>query len=170
MIGVRITANAQKVLLSLTATQREANEELMKAVEWGARQVQSVAKQKYFLTQRGKGAAADPHTLTNRTGHLRGSINVTPINIVAKRNFYEVSAQVGTNKEYGAVHELGFSGAQHISSHFRRTPSGKVTSVRGFSRTVHIGKRPFLQPARDDVAGQYFQKVDEVIRRVWGKK
>jgi phage gpG-like protein len=89
-----------------------------------------------------------PKRLTSRSGVLRDSISFE----WHRRPF---SIDVGTDKKYGAVHELGYSGPVTIKEHQRRITQAFGKKISPQSITVHAHsrikvtypKRPFLEPA-----------------------
>jgi len=89
--------------------------------------------------------------LTSRTGTLRRSIGVN-------RASLPFAVEVGTGLIYGAVHETGWSGTQHVPAHTRTVAFGRKVSpfrVNAFSRHVRYQARPFLAPALDAGAPKF---------------
>lgn len=74
-----------------------------------------------------------------RTGRLRRSITQ-----VVKESGNEITGTVGTNVEYGRVHEYGFSGTVPVRAHVRNARNGSA-AVRAHSRAVNIPERSFLR-------------------------
>lgn len=60
-------------------------------------------------------------------------------------------AEVGTNKEYAAVHNFGFDGTVTVKEHKRKTRSGKMATVRSHSRHMRVFARPYMVTQEDDV-------------------
>ena len=73
----------------------------------------------------------------------------------------ELDALVGTNVEYAAAIEYGFTGPVTVRQHTRRTKYGTVT-VRAHSRVLRVRKRPYLRPA-------YHKNRKELKRRIEAK-
>ena len=85
--------------------------------------------------------------LRNRSGHLRSSIHPS---------FFEtdtsVSAIVGTNVEYAAIHEYGFDDTEDVREHLRtitqafgREINPVTFTVHAFTRQMHMPVRSFLR-------------------------
>ena len=85
-----------------------------------------------------------------RTGRLRQSVQTEVQS--------DTSGRIGTNVEYAAAQEFGFSGAEQVRPHQRRLThafgvrlrSPISVQVRGYSRQMNIPERPFLRPAARD--------------------
>lgn len=87
------------------------------------------------------------------TNRLRSSIMVSRS---IKKDSLEF--RIGTNVKYAPIHEFGFAGYQHVSSHIRKSfekvrlfgKSKKVRTgdifVRAFDRGLIMPARPFLRP------------------------
>ena len=88
-----------------------------------------------------------PLRLGEVTTRLRNSIvyKVT-------RDGTKVTGRVGTNVVYGAFHEFGFKGIEHVKG-FPRTLKRKGQTieefVKGHNRRVNYKGRPFIRPALD---------------------
>ena len=52
--------------------------------------------------------------------------------------------------KYAAIHEFGFSGSENVKEHVRRMASGKVATVRSFTRTMNMPMRSFLRSSLGD--------------------
>lgn len=98
-----------------------------------------------------------PHKLTSRHGGsgLAGSIGVDA-------SFLPFAVEVGTDRKYGAVHELG--GRFAVGSYKRRTKSGREETVRAHTRTYP--QRPFMQPALAAVRPRFPQ----IVREEWARE
>jgi phage gpG-like protein len=82
------------------------------------------------------GAAKGRNGMTlSDTGQLRASITKR----VANDN-----AEIGTNKEYAAVHNFGIDASVNVKEHQRKTKSGKSATVRAHTRHMRFPARPFM--------------------------
>lgn len=86
-----------------------------------------------------------PQKLDRRTGRLRGSVSTA-----TRRDADKIIGEIGTNVVYARIHEMGFNGTVGVSSHVRRTKTGKSATVRAHARRLYMRKRPFLRPAIED--------------------
>lgn len=98
------------------------------------------------LTAKVKAEKLSGQVLRNRTGRLRRSINFR----MAGEGSAHVVATVGTNLEYGRIHELG--GAVTIKEHLRmvRQAWGRPIAPRQVlvrTHTAHFPERSFLRSA-----------------------
>jgi phage gpG-like protein len=127
----------------------------MRGVKQAAQFISTEAKRNFrtqgdidLTTRSGYGALGPPvaNQLTSRTGALRASIHVEPIES-------QLAALVGPTRKYGAVHELGFDGTVQVPAHQRKvraTRGGRarfIVDVRAHSRKMHMPARPYLRPA-----------------------
>jgi len=105
--------------------------------------------------------------LKNRSGHLRGSIHP---------NFYEdassISAIVGTNVEYAAIHEYGFDGNENVREHLRTITQAfghainPVTfTVHAYSRQMHMPVRSFLRTSLAENANHIKAEMQAAVQR-----
>ena len=88
--------------------------------------------------------------LKRRTGTLsrsiKGAVRDTAGEIVGN-----VASRDGGNAPlvYAGYHEYGFSGAQQVRAHIRKTASGGYANVRAFTRNVNYPAHPFMKPAKE---------------------
>lgn len=87
--------------------------------------------------------------LNQRSGRLISSIHHE-----LEETDAEVNALVGTNVEYAAVHELGFSGTVQVKEHYRTVkkawgrPIAPVqAAVASHARKMNMPQRAFLAPS-----------------------
>jgi len=92
--------------------------------------------------------------LKRRTGTLSRSINYR-----LNQGVTEITASVGTNVEYAARHEYGFTGTESVKEHLRqikqafgRPISPVSVTVRAFTREVSYPAHSFLRTALQDMA------------------
>ncbi|MBP2638376.1 MAG: hypothetical protein H6Q72_4283 [Firmicutes bacterium] len=85
-----------------------------------------------------------------RTGNLRRSVHHNPVIISNGK----ISATVGTNSEYAAIHEYGYQGPENVKAHARRITKvfgkalrggEKTIMVRAYTRNVNYPERSFLR-------------------------
>lgn len=168
MIGLTITSDAAEVLQRIRIGQADANAALVREVHQGALRIQARTKQTYL----------SGHALRRITGRLSRSINVNGPRITggAGGRMESVEANVGTNVEYAAYHEFGFSGAQKVRAFTRQTSTvfgrrldHKVTQyVAPYTRMVNYKGRPFLRPAATDEFPQITAHIRAAIERAFG--
>lgn len=103
--------------------------------------------------------------LKTRTGTLRRSIATK---VTSDSN--GTVGVVGTNSDYGLMHEFGFKGAENIKAHLRtikqawgKSITPREISVRAFTRTVDFPERSFLRSALTEMQGQIISEIDQVI-------
>lgn len=129
--------------------------------------------------------------LHNRTGTLRRSINYRMMD-----DGSNISAAVGTNIVYAAIHEYGFSGSETVRAHIRRSRvqmaqathrykkadgsyglktsmTGKfgkktgVIQVRSFTRNMVMPERSYLRSTLKEMAPTIRKRLaDAVIKAV----
>ena len=105
---------------------------------------------------KGKLTSAGPISgkLTSRNGGagLVGSIRVD-------RGGLPLFVDIGSDRIYAAVHELGFSGTVRVSAHTRTSAFGRKTkkafTVPAHSRKMKMPKRPYLAPALEDASKDF---------------
>lgn len=107
-----------------------------------------------------KGDKLSGGVLKVRTGRLRRSINERVIEETNK-----VTGIVGTNVEYAAVHEYGFTGTENVRAHLRQLKSGATQNVRAHTRTVHMPERSFLRSALKDMAPEIRAEFEAALGR-----
>ena len=154
------------ILAKFAGYRSRVQEELRKAVEKSAIQVQGVVK-----------AKLSGEVLKAQTGTLRRSINYKMV-----EEGSNIAGSVGTNVAYAAVHEYGFNGTVSVRAHLRRTRGqvqaatttrrnsrGELVSrtaktgakgrgtgtiqVGAFSRRMHVPERSFLRASLRDMSG-----------------
>ena len=127
--------------------------------------------------------------LRNRTGRLRRSIHSSGV----KDSGSEISGVVGTNVEYAAAHEYGFTGTVTVKAHMRITKasmkaamgfkglkkSERLTyarssgaggaTVKSHSRKVNIPERSFLRSALKEMAPGFIARLQADINEVLTK-
>lgn len=181
MIKLTITSNAAQTLEEFRKARAEANAKLIEEVWKGAIQIQSIAKQRYFIQGAGKGAFSNPDKLTSRTGRLRSSITaIRPVMTAGTGgSIQSVESLVGTNKKYAAIHELGGQTSAHdiypknklALRWFNYEYSATTGKDRWmFAKVVHhpgskIPKRSFLQRARDDEATDILNRINAALAK-----
>jgi phage gpG-like protein len=107
--------------------------------------------------------------LKTRTGNLRASINPRIMNTAGERK-----AIVGTNMQYAAKHEYGFSGTEKVKAHLRiikqafgrRLKAPVQVQVGAFSRSVNFPVRSFLRSALADYEAKIHAAMLDVAKEV----
>ena len=101
------------------------------------------------------------------TGRLRRSINHR-----MKVSRGEITGSVGTNVEYAAVHEFGFSGEVNVRAHLRemrqawgRPITPRQVMVQAHSRTANYPERSFLRSALKDMTPEVQKSFENEIYR-----
>ena len=141
--GLIINMRAEALLARLAGTQERLRTDLRKVIERRTIMVQSAVKESKLTGQ----------ALHVRTGTLRRSIN-RKIDETASG----ITATVGTNVRYAALHEYGFTGATTVKAHVRRAAAqmaakrskrvGKAAgsiNVREHVRQMNMPARSFLR-------------------------
>lgn len=105
------------------------------------------------MTAKVKSEKLSGQVLNVRSGRLRRSINYR-----IEESDTGIDAKVGTNVEYGRVHELGFKGAVRVKEHMRK---GK--RVRAHLRNVNMPARPFLRPSLEEMRGEIDSRIARVV-------
>lgn len=100
-----------------------------------------------------------------RSGRLRRSANQRVEVAGAK-----VTGIVGTNVEYGRMHEYGFQGTETVRAHLRRIKQAwgrpiaeREVSVRSFSRKVNYPAKSFLRSALADMRPQIEAEMKKAL-------
>lgn len=91
-----------------------------------------------------------------QSGRLRRSINFR----VAESST-GVEAKVGTNVEYGRVHEFGFSGTVNVKEHMRK--GKQAFKVSAHTRRVNLPERSFLRSTMTDMRAGIDQRIARVV-------
>jgi bacteriophage protein of unknown function (DUF646) len=102
-----------------------------------------------------------------RTNNLRGSIHQE-----VSRDGSGIVGRVGTNVEYAAFHEYGFSGTQNVREHMRtikmafgkmlKTPKRIVISAH--ARHVDYPEHSFLRSALDDQRTEIMAELGNAVK------
>lgn len=100
-----------------------------------------------------------------RTGRLRRSITE-----VVETSGDRVEGTVGTNAEYAAIHEYGYTGPVNVMESLRTSKLGNVFPVRAHVRNVDMPERSFIRSAlaelQPDIRAFIEQAVSNQIMRV----
>lgn len=120
------------------------------------------------LLRKVKAEKLSGQALKNRTGTLRASINYRIES--TGRQIYGV---VGTNKEYAAVHEYGFSGSVNVRDFLRlqttafgkRLLSPKKVNVRAHTRNMMMPERSFLRSSLREMTPEIRERLAAAIKR-----
>ena len=102
-----------------------------------------------------------------RSNNLRSSIHQA---VTVGGN--KITGIVGTNVEYAAFHEYGFSGPQNIKEHLRtikmafgkRLKKPKIVTVRAHQRQVEYPEHSFLRSAMADMADEIRVAISEGVK------
>lgn len=102
-----------------------------------------------------------------RTNNLRGSIHQE-----VSHDGSGVVGRVGTNVEYAAFHEYGFSGTQNVREHMRtikmafgkmlKTPKRIVISAH--ARHIDYPEHSFLRSALDDQRAEIMAELGNAVK------
>ena len=135
----------------------KARDELRKAVDLMA--LKTLARVKLKLSD---------DVLRVRTGRLRRSITQS---VTDDAN--SITGTVGTNVEYAARHELGFTGTESVQEHLRTIKAafgkaikgGAVTvPVRAHSRHVNYPAHSFLASAMKELEPEFKESVKQAVQ------
>lgn len=121
------------------------------------------------LLRKVKSEKLSGQVLKNRTGTLRASVNYRME--LKPRNIY---GRVGTNKEYAAAHEYGFTGVVNVQDHLRTITSAfgkallapKQVTVRAHSRNMALPERSFLRSSIREMAGEIRTRLRGALTRI----
>lgn len=108
------------------------------------------------LTAKVKGEKLSGQVLNVRSGRLRRSINYR-----IEESDTGIDAKVGTNVEYGRVHEFGFKGAVNVKEHMR---AGKQ-KVRAHKRRMNLPERSFLRSSLREMQPDIESRIARAIGR-----
>ena len=104
--------------------------------------------------------------LKTKTGTLRRSIATK---VASDSN--SIVGVVGTNSNYGLMHEYGFKGNETVQAHLRRITmawgksiSPRTINVRTHSRAVDFPERSFLRSALEDMKPDIIIGIDQAIQ------
>jgi phage gpG-like protein len=119
------------------------------------------------LLRKVKAEKLSGQALKNRTGTLRASINYRIE--TTGRSIYGI---VGTNKEYGAVHEYGFDGMVNVRDFLRmqvvafgKRITPRKVNVRGHTRHMVIKERSFLRSSLREMRPEIRERLQAAIKR-----
>lgn len=102
------------------------------------------------------------HPLHVRTGRLRSSVHFK-----TARRGSKVTAQVGTDVVYGAVHEFG---AKIVPSHAKFLKFQVKPGEWRTAKSVTIPARPWLSPAVKAAAPRVKRHIHEAVRKILRKR
>ena len=113
------------------------------------------------------GQVLGKYTHWKATNRLRNSINPGTL----QDSGAAISQSVGTNVEYGAFWEYGYTGQISVRAHQRQITqafgrplkSAVSVSVRAFSRNVNIAPRSFLRSALADMAEEITAGIQRAV-------
>ena len=99
-----------------------------------------------------------------RTNNLRGSIHQE-----VSRDGSGIVGRVGTNVEYAAFHEYGFSGTQNVREHMRtiKMAFGKMLKTPkriAISAHVDYPEHSFLRSALDDQRAEIMAELGNAVK------
>ena len=106
--------------------------------------------------------------LKNRTGKLRRSITF----VETDTSTDSTGGTVGTNTEYAAVHEYGFSGTVTVKEHLRmmtmawgRSVTPREITVRSHPMKMNMPEKSFLRSSLKDNAGMIKDEYTKAQQR-----
>jgi len=100
--------------------------------------------------------------LKTRTGTLRRSIATNVTNLSGS-----MTGRVGTNVDYGLIHEYGFKGNVTVDGHLRQIKKAwgrSITYVRTHQRKANYPVRSFLRSALREMKPMIKIEIDKAIR------
>lgn len=121
------------------------------------------------LTRKVKAEKLTGQVLKNRTGTLRASVNYKME--VKPRSIY---GKVGTNKEYAAAHEYGFSGVVNVQDFLRMQTTAfgramltpKQVAVKGHTRNMLLPERSFLRSSLREMTPEIRTRLKDALKRI----
>lgn len=126
----------------------------------------SVSRMALRLLARVKADKLSGQALKVKTGRLRRSINQRVV-----REGTGVYGYVGTNVDYGRIHEYGFKGSVSVRAHLRTVTQsfGKPTPptqqhVAAHSRNVNLPERSFLRSALREMQPEIERSMREAVK------
>ena len=153
-VEVRIIGG-DRVVANLAALKVEARAMLRRAVIASAIDVQGVARRKLA-----------GEVLRERTHHLHDSVHYA----LVRDDDAAISAVVGTDVAYAAIHEYGFDGVEQVRAHLRRITmafgraiSPREIAVGAFSRRMHMPERSYLRSALAERAAATAARIQAAI-------
>jgi phage gpG-like protein len=106
--------------------------------------------------------------LHHRTGRLQDSIKAT-----STQSSGSINTTIGTNVEYAAVHEYGFSGEVTVKEHLRmikqafgRAIKPVQATVREHARMVNIPERSFLRSSLKENEKAIVEALQDTVNKV----
>ena len=134
---------------------------------------QSITRSLFELVAEVKSQKLSGQVLRNRTGRLRRSIHASKVEDTGG----EIAGTVGTNVEYAAVHEYGFSGTVTVKAHMRMITQawGKQlknphqVSVSSHGRQVNLPERSFLRSALKEMSPGFIARLQTDINEALKK-
>lgn len=106
--------------------------------------------------------------LKNRTGMLRRSINYKVTSTPES-----VTGTVGTNKEYAAAHEYGFSGVVTVKEHLRMATTAwgqkmknpHQVTVKAHDARRNLPERSFLRSSLNEMSGTIRADIEKALAK-----
>jgi phage gpG-like protein len=144
-VNLSIDVRAEQLLAQLAGAGDRFMAEQQIAVDRLSIEVQALVKDTKLSGQ----------VLHTRTGTLRRSINRKVTKTPAS-----VTAEVGTNVSYAAVHEYGFTGPVDVREHTRKMAGGGTANVRAHVMNMRMPERSFLRSTLDEQA----EHIRETLR------
>lgn len=146
---------------AVVASIREQCKEITANVE------QSIGRLTLKLLTRVKVKKLSGQVLNVRTGRLRRSITQK---VTKEPN--HITGIVGTNVNYGRIHEIGFNGDVSVKGHLRTIKKAwgkdikpKTVEIRAYSRHVNLPEKSFLRSAMIDMAPEILQTIQQSVRQ-----
>jgi phage gpG-like protein len=181
VLVIKLTHNAQQIAARLATFPPEMLNGIARAMDKENELTVGHVAKNYLTGPR-------PEKLGVRTNRLRLSIRRSAAVIEGQ----SVTSTIGTNVEYAAIHEYGFTGSVDVKAHARaivktsgqetakldargrlrrrtrtvRTQTG-TAQVRAHKRSMKMRARPFLSPSVADRADNYAQSVSRAIIAAW---
>ena len=134
---------------------------------------QSITRSLLELVAEVKSQKLSGQVLRNRTGRLRRSIHMTGVTDSGN----EISGVVGTNVEYAAAHEYGFTGTVTVKAHMRKITQAwgkslknpRQVSVSSHGRQVNLPEKSFLRSALKEMAPGFIARLQTDINEALTK-
>jgi len=129
----------------------------------------SITASLFELSAYVKASKLSGQVLRNRSGRLRRSIHTTDV----EDKGGTIEGAVGTNVEYAAAHEYGFSGSVTVKAHMRMCKQAfgralknpRSISVGAHGRTVNLPEKSFLRSALKELAPQFITRLKEDVAK-----
>lgn len=131
MPSVTITVELTPEALALSEKLRRMPEEFSQAIKRGMKRgLQYVEGQIIANRLTGKGPfPVSEHRLGVVTSRLRQSVRVTDPVVITDAGKSEIEGAIGSNVEYAAAHEFGFSGEVSVKGFTRKNPRGNILAT-----------------------------------------